>query len=86
MFGSLKIHCGSEPAREGGMPDNIFVDWYAAFASKPAPTEIDANPPTPPDTATCGIYLPPGHPLSSIGCSSENVSGRAHVGKHPLTD
>ena len=32
------IPCGSEPARDDGVSDNIIVDWKAAIASRLAPT------------------------------------------------
>ncbi|MGX1171694.1 hypothetical protein AB7M32_000419 [Pseudomonas sp. R151218B TE3479] len=35
---SSRETCGSELARESGVPDNIDVDCYAVFASKLAPT------------------------------------------------
>ncbi len=37
---SSRETCGSEFARESGVPDNINVDCYAVFASKLAPTGI----------------------------------------------
>jgi len=37
---SSRETCGSELARESGVPDNINVDCYAVFASKLAPTGI----------------------------------------------
>ncbi|MFL6534923.1 MAG: hypothetical protein ACJ8G8_16515, partial [Pseudomonas sp.] len=32
------FHCGSEPAREGGVSVHIDIAWNIAFASRLAPT------------------------------------------------
>jgi len=39
--------CGSEPAREGRVSDDITVEWHSAIASKLAPTGYSPLPTNP---------------------------------------